>query len=343
MAGASGLLGLHVCRALCAAGVRVRALHLPGDPMPIAQNREAEGSSTPPHPAIEDWPADLCDLDAMKRAVADCEQVYHAAGNVSYARRDAARLRAVHVAGTHNLAAAAHHAGVKRFVYTSSVAAIGYAPGSLADENTPYNFGSLGIAYVEAKRAAEKMLATWVQRGLPALIVNPGGLVGPGAPSPHSVALLRALQRGRLPALPCGGLNLVSAQDAARGHLLAARWGQVGRRYILGGENLSHLEWVRRIARVLGVRSPCRTLPGWLVALLGSACEWASYVAMRPAPPLTWARGRLAGLELFYSSRRAEFELGYRARSLQAALEETVAWCHRRGRLAAPIPGPHPT
>ena len=126
VAGASGLLGLQLCRALCAAGERVRALHLPGDPLPADAGIE-----------VEDWPADLRDARAMARAVEDCEHVYHAAGNVSYARRDAAQLHAVHVVGTHNLAAAAHRAGVTRFLYTSSVAAIGYAPGSLADENTP--------------------------------------------------------------------------------------------------------------------------------------------------------------------------------------------------------------
>lgn len=321
--GASGLLGLPLCRALCAAGERVRALHLPGDPMPADADCE-----------VEDWPADLRDGAAMTRAVEDCEHVYHAAGRVSYARRDAAQLHAVHVEGTRNLAAAAHRAGVARFVYTSSVAAIGYAPGALADEDTPYNFGPLRVAYIEAKRAAEQVVASWAKRGLSALIVNPGGLVGPLAPSPHSVALLQALQRGRLPALPRGGLNLVSAEDAARGHLLAARRGRVARRYILGGENLSHLEWASEIARALEVRAPSHTLPGWLAPLLGTACEWAARATKRPPPPLTQARGRLAGLELFYSSRRAERELGYRARPLRIAVEETVAWCERQGRLA---------
>jgi len=333
VAGASGLLGWHLCRSLCAAGLRVRALHLPCDPMPARRSGEEEDCA-----AIEDWPADVCDAPAMLRAVADCEQVYHAAGSVSYARRDAARLHAVHVAGTRNLASAAHEVGVTRFVYTSSVAAIGYVPGGLADENTAYNLGPLGIAYLEAKCAAERELATWVQRGLPAVIVNPGGLVGAGATSPHSVALLQALHRGRLPALPRGGLNLVAAADVARGQLLAARQGKTGRRYILGGENLSHLEWARRIAQVLGAKAPRHESPRWLAPLLGSAWEWTAQATRRPSPPLTRARGQLAGLELFYSSRRAENELGYRAPSLQTALEETVTWCQRRGWLPPSIP-----
>ena len=180
-------------------------------------------------------------------------------------------------------------------------------------------------------------MSAWAQRGLPAVIVNPGGLVGPGAPSPHSVTLLAALQRGRLPALPRGGLNLVSAEDAARGHLLAARRGRVGCRYILGGENLFHLEWARTIARTLGVQAPAHILPAGLAPLVGSACEWGARVTQRPAPALTRARGRLADLELFYSSQRAERELGYRAHPLQAALEETVAWCERRGHLATRV------
>jgi len=282
---------------------------------------------------VEDWPGDLCEPASVQRAVEGCEHVYHAAGSVSYARRDAAGLYAVHVAGTSNLAAAAHRSGVARFIYTSSVAAIGYTPGQLADENTPYNLGPLRIAYIEAKRAAERVVTDWARRGLFASIVNPGGLVGPDAPSANSVSLIQRLQRGQLPALPSGGLNLVSAEDAARGHLQAAQHGQPARRYILGGQNLSHLEWADGIAKVLGVAGPFLTLPGWLAPLLGSACEWSAQLCKRPPPALTRGRCQLARLELFYSSRRAEDELGYRVRPVQPALEEMIAWCERQGHL----------
>lgn len=323
VSGASGLLGVHLCRELRVAGHQVRALHLPRDPMPADAGVD-----------VEDFPGDVRDSTAMARALAGCEQVYHAAGNVSYAREDASRLRAVHVEGTRTLAEAADRAGVDRFVYTSSVAAIGYAPGALADENTEYNFGPLRIPYFEAKHEAEGVMAAWAERGLPVVIVNPGGLVGPRAPAASSISLLRALQKGWLPALPSGGLNLVSAEDAARGHLLAARHGRLGQRYILGGENLSHLEWARGIARSLGVRAPSYTLPGWLAPALGELSELGARATRRKPPALTRARGRLSNLELFYCSRRAERELGYRSRPVQVALEETIAWCEQRGQLS---------
>ena len=163
-------------------------------------------------------------------------------------------MHRVNVAGTRELMLAAQEAGVERIVYTSSVAVLGIVAGGIADEETPSRaadmIGPYKLSKFEAEAAVRELVET---RGLPAVIVNPSTPIGPGdiKPTPTGKVIVQAA-RGRMPGFVDTGLNIAHVDDVALGHLLAARSGKIGRRYILGGENMSLAEILAEVARVTG-------------------------------------------------------------------------------------------
>lgn len=320
--GSSGLLGVHLTRVLAQSGRCVRAYHLERNPMP-----KNLGVS------FEDVVGDVTDKVSVRKAMEGCCEVYHAAGFVSYWNADRQRLNNVHVVGTDIVAREALNARISRFVYTSSAAAIGYEPHQMADELTHYNFGAFDIAYMAAKYTAEKLVLSLVDKGLPAITVNPTGLIGPLAPQRSTLSLMRALQKGIVPGVPSGGLNVVSAEDVAKGHLSAAEKGEPGRRYILGGENLSHLELMRLTALIVGATPPSKILPTGILYLLGACAECVSAVTRRAPGAITRSRARLGALNLYYSSERACRELNYQPTQVINALQQTYQWYVENGLI----------
>jgi dihydroflavonol-4-reductase len=143
---------------------------------------------------------------------------------------------------------------------------------------------------------------------------------------------LRCWKR-HVPLIPPGGLNFVDVRDVARGHLLAAERGKRGRRYILGGENLTVVDFVRCLAEVRGLSSRWRfRMPLWLNGLIACAAELrARLVTREPYPSLQQVR--MNRYHWYYSSDRARTELGFEARPLRKTLEDTHAWCCATGRL----------
>jgi dihydroflavonol-4-reductase len=320
--GASGLLGAHLVTALLQRGVRVRALHLPEHPI------DPEVSDM-----VETLPGDVRDRSAVARALRRCQLVFHAAGFVSYWRGDAAALREVHVEGTRNVVEEALAGGVDRLVYTSTVATLGYCPERPADETHAYNLGYIGSAYLDCKRLAEQLVIGAVARGLPAIVVNPGGLIGDGAVHMPTLSLMRRLRDGLVPGFPGGGVNVVDAADVATGHILAAENGRVGERYILGGENLKHRDILALTAEAVGARPPLRRLPAWSLRMAGWAAEMVASVTGRSPTLITRTRAALAELDLYYRSDRAAVDLGYRPHAVRPAIARAFRWYVQHGHL----------
>ncbi len=328
--GGTGFLGWHLVRQLLTLTPHVRVLGLRPTSRPLRERLQAL-----------DWvEGDIRDADAVRRVLHDCDVVIHAAGPVAVWGSALRQLHDIHVQGTRRVLEALP-AGA-RLVHTSSVVAIGASAGRTPlTEAAPFGLRRLRVDYVHAKRAAEDVaLAAAARQDV--VVVNPAYLIGPEdyQGSPLGRFCLRFWKR-KVPLVPGGGLNFVDVRDVARGHLLAAERGRRGQRYILGGENLTFVDFVSRLAAVRGLPPRRRfCVPWWLQTALARFAELrAGLLHREPYPSVQHAR--MSRYYWYYASDRAAAELGYRARPFQETLTDLHAWfCqHRRLRRQTGVPG----
>ena len=320
--GASGFVGSAVARALLEQGRKVRVLLRPqSDRRNIAELD------------VEICTGRLEDLASLKEALAGCGTLFHVAADYRLWVRDPAAMYRANVMGTRALMEAALAEGVERIVYTSSVAVLGLRDDDTpSDETTPSTVADMIGPYKRTKFLAEQTVKQLVrEHGLPAVIVNPSTPIGPRdiKPTPTGRMIVEAAS-GRMPAFVDTGLNLVHVDDVALGHLLAETRGVVGERYILGGENLSLAEILRRIAALAGRKPPKLALPIpaiWPVALIAEA---VGRVTGRE-PFVTLDGLRMARHKMYFSSAKAIGGLGYAPRPAAAALADAIAWFRQAG------------
>ena len=322
--GATGFVGTAVARALIAAGRRVRALSRPN-----SDRRNLAGLD------LEIVEGSLEDAASLAAAVAGCGALYHVAADYRLWVRDPRAMYRANVDGTRALMSAALAAGVERVVYTSSVAVLGlHADGTASDETTPSTLDDMVGPYKRSKFLAEAEVRRLIEtQKLRAVIVNPSTPIGPRdiKPTPTGRMIVEAAS-GRMPAFVDTGLNLVHVDDVARGHLLAEEQGRVGERYILGGENLSLAEILRRIAVIVGRSPPKVRLPlpvVWPVAAVAEA--WGRLTGKEPM--VTFDSLRMARKKMYFSAAKAERELGFRARPASEALADAVGWFRSAGMV----------
>ena len=319
--GASGFVGSAVVRQLLARGERVRVLV-----RPASDRRNVSGL------AVEIVEGDLRQASSLAAACAGCSALYHVAADYRLWTRDPRELYASNVEGTRNLMRAALGAGIPRIVYTSSVATLGlHGDGSPASEDSPVGLANMIGHYKRSKFLAERAVDELVAReGLPAVIVNPSTPIGPHDVKPTPTGrMIRDAAAGRIPAYVDTGLNLVHVEDVARGHLLAFEHGQVGRRYILGGEDMALRDILAAIARHAGRRPPRVRLPRsalYPVAMVAEAWAW---VTRSDEPQVTLDGLRMSRKKMFFDSGRARRELGYTARPATEAIADAVDWFRR--------------
>jgi dihydroflavonol-4-reductase len=270
-------------------------------------------------------PGDVRNEGTVRRAVAGCSVVFHTAGIVAVWGPALARMWSVHEDGTRTVLTAASGA---RVVHTSSIVTIGAtALGTPLGEDDPFELDRLDVPYIHSKRAAERLALDSAQQGRDVVVVNPAHLVGP---EDHEASIMGRLcvryWKGRLPLAPPGGVNVVDVRDAAHGHLLAAEHGRAGRRYILGGANLSFASFLACLARAAGF-SPrlAPRMPGWLQTALAGLAEMRSrWTGKEPWPSLGHAR--MYRYCWFVRSDRARAELGFETRALDDSLADALAW-----------------
>jgi dihydroflavonol-4-reductase len=321
--GATGFVGAAVARALLKAGHRVRVLV-----RPQSDRRNLAGL------AAETIEGSLEDPVSLGAAVAGCRYLFHVAADYRLWVPDPAPMFRVNVEGTRDLMAAALAAGVERIVYTSSVATLGIVPDGVADEETPSAVEDMIGPYKRSKFEAEAVVRDLVaEQGLPAVIVNPSTPIGPGdvKPTPTGRLIVEAA-RGRMPGYVDTGLNIVHVDDVALGHLLAAQSGEVGRRYILGGENLGLAEILAQVALVSGRRPQMLKIPYGAVLPIAAGAEMLARLTGRE-PFATVDGVRMSRKKMFFSSARAMRELGYAPRPARQAIADAVAWFNANGYL----------
>ena len=322
--GASGFVGSAVARHLVQAGQQVRGLVRPTS---MRINLA--------HLPVEIVEGDLGDPDSLARAMTGVRFLFHVAADYRLWARDPQDIVRTNVEGTGTVMNAALRAGVERIVYTSSVATLKARPdGRPSDETFPLDAQSAVGAYKYSKVIAERAVETMVaKQGLPAVIVNPSTPIGPGdaRPTPTGRIIIEAAA-GRMPVYVDTGLNLVHVDDVAAGHLAALEKGRIGQSYILGGQDVLLGDLLREIARLVGRSPPRLRLPRRAIFPIAYGAEAIAHFTGRE-PFVTTTGLRLAKDRMFFTSSKAERELGYRARPYGEALAEAIAWFRQNGLL----------
>ena len=311
--GATGFVGAAVARRLLAGRHEVRVLVRKN-----ADRRNLNGLH------VEIAEGDLTNVPSLERAVSGCDAVFHVAADYRLWVPDPKRMYATNVDGTRAVVEAAVKSGVDRIVYTSSVATLGYrSDGQPADEDTPSTLNDMIGHYKRSKFLAEEAVRDLV------VTVNPSTPVGPGDIKPTPTGrMIRDAINGRMPAYVDTGLNVVHVDDVAAGHLLAYEKGVIGRRYVLGGTNMTLREILTELARVSGRRPPRWRLSHRAVLPIAYIAEGWAHVSGRE--PLATVDGvRLSAKSMYFSSARAERELGYSPGDARMALDRAAEWFRR--------------
>jgi dihydroflavonol-4-reductase len=323
--GAAGFLGSAVVRRALGRGLRVRVLVRPGSPL-----RNLEGLP-PVHLVV----GDTRDAGAMERAMSGVRYLFHVAADYRLWAPAGDDIVRSNTEGTAAVMQAARQCGVERVVYTSSVATLRVA-GATAPVNEDAAIGpeeAIG-AYKLSKVMAERLVERQVaETGLPAVIVNPSTLIGPrdARPTPTGRIVLEAAS-GKMPAFVDTGLNLVHVDDVAEGHFLALERGNLGERYILGGQDASLQQMLADIAALTGRRAPTVRVPRWPLYPVARLMEAVARRTGRE-PFVTVAGLDMSRYRMYFSSDKAQRVLGYRPRPYQEGLRDALAWFREAGYL----------
>lgn len=320
--GASGFVGSAVVRKLLARGEDVRIL--------------VRASSNPVNFADLGCTAiigDLGDAASLARAMDGVSDLFHVAADYRLWAKDPAEIIANNREGTRNIMQAAKDAGVARIVYTSSVATLKPQEGRDADERDRADMNTAIGAYKKSKVAAERVVEAFARDGLPVVVVNPSTPIGPRdiKPTPTGRIIVQAAS-GRMPAYVDTGLNLAHVDDVAEGHLLARAKGRIGEAYILGGQNATLEQMLGEIARLSGRKAPRIKLPRAPLYPIARLAEGMARITGKE-PFVTVDALNMSRHHMFFSSAKAEQELGYRARPYADALADALAWFQANGYL----------
>lgn len=323
--GASGFLGSHVARQLVARGDAVRVLLRPS-----SQTR-----------AIDDLPVekvggDLRDPASLDRALTGADRIFHVAADYRLWARHSREIYESNVTGTKNLLeAASRNAGIKEFIYTSTVATVAVDRPSLPNEQTEGALEEMVGHYKRSKWLAEQEALKAARQGLPVIVVMPTTPVGPGdwKPTPTGKIIVDFLN-GKMPGYVETGLNFVAVEDAAAGHLLAADRGKAGERYLIGAENLTLKRVLDTLARITGLAAPRLKIPHALA--LGVAYAETAFSRLLGREPQISIEGvKIARHLMFVDCSRAQHELDFRPGPVEAALERAVRWYEANGYVTA--------
>ncbi|MHC4514549.1 MAG: NAD-dependent epimerase/dehydratase family protein [Planctomycetota bacterium] len=325
MTGATGFVGASLAPLLHDAGHKLRCL--------VRQGSDTQNLQGVPFERVV---GSLDDEAVLREALRGTDIVVHLAALVSFCKPDTAHMWQVNVRGTEVLARLAREAGVGRFLHMSSVGAIGATTAPFVlNENSSYEIKRYRLPYCDTKRSGEQAVLAEVSRGLDAVIVNPASMFGPGDRRKTRSSLLNIAAKSRIPFSPPGGLCMADVRDVARGTMSALEKGRTGERYILGGQNLHGREMVAAVMEAAGRLPPRLTLHRYIVNCLAAAARVVE--AFKPLPPpMTAQMLRMWPLFFWYSSAKAEAELGYSARPIRDALQGTYRWMELEGLLVRP-------
>jgi dihydroflavonol-4-reductase len=325
--GGTGFLGAALVRVLLAKGLKVRALVRKG-----SDTRNLDGLK-----GVEPVTGDLQDKTALRDGTEGCRYAFHLAADYRLWVTDADPMYRANVDGAENVIRAAARSGVERIVHCSSVAAIRPPHGrTVADEESHYGSTDEVVGdYKKSKYLADLLARRLAKEGLPVVVVNPAAPIGPRdiKPTPTGRVVTDFLN-GRMPSYIDTGMNVVHVDDCAAGHWLAAVKGRPGERYILGGENVTLKQLLDLLSAATGKPAPRFKTP-YAVALAFAAAD--TFVSrLRGVEPMApYDAVRMARHYMWYSSAKAEKELGYVHRPAADALKDAASWFAANGYVRA--------
>jgi len=321
--GAAGFLGSHVARQLVARGEDVRVLL-----RPTSTNRAITDLS------LEYVTGDLRDLASLDRALAGVKRVFHVAADYRLWAKRSQDIYDSNVGGTKNILTAAQRAGVESFIYTSTVATVAVDRPELPNEATEARLDEMTGHYKRSKWLAEKEVLEAAKKGFPAIVAMPTTPVGPGdwKPTPTGKIVLDFLN-GKMPGYVETGLNFVSVEECAAGHLLVAEKGKIGERYLLGSENLTLKQFLDTLAKITGLPPVKRKFPhGLALGVAYASTAFSRLIGKEPPIPVEGVK--IAQHTMFVDCTRAGTELGFKAGPVAAALERAVHWYEANGYIS---------
>ena len=318
--GGAGFIGSHLVDRLVAEGDRVRVVERPG----------ADASHLPA--GVEVIRADIRDREATRRAVAGGRLVYHLAANPNLWALDRGEFDAINHQGTINVLDAALVGGAERVLHVSTESILTRARGAgpIAEDVGVDLDDAIG-PYCRSKLRAENAALGLARAGAPVVIANPTMPVGPGdrGVSPPT-RLIRDFRDGKLPALMDCTLNLIDVRDVADGLVRAMRIGRPGRRYLLGGENLTLVGLLGILSELTGVPVPRWIVPYPVGLAVAYASEfWADHVSHQP-PRATVTGVRLTRRTMHFDTSKSLRELGLTPRPIRDSLADSVRWLDSR-------------
>lgn len=320
--GGTGFVGSHIARALVENGYQVRILR-----------RETSRLDAVADIACEHYIGDVMDSNSLRDAMEGVDWVFHVAAVADYWRNDPERIYQVNVDGTRHVLQAAAELGVRRVIFTSSAAAMGYRDDlRVVDESVRFNWDQHLTPYGHSKFLAEAEVYRAIRHGLDCVILNPAVIIGPGDLNQISSSVILELARGNVPpTVPPGGITVIDVRDVAAAHIAAAERGRTGERYLLGDVNLTHRAWLRLTADAIGMHMAAIPMPAPLIYL----AAWLADILrrFRVPIPIEGNQLRLSTRMMVFNCQKAWHELGKPRIDIQTSLRDTYAWYKAHGDL----------
>jgi dihydroflavonol-4-reductase len=322
LTGATGFVGSHVARELATRGAKLRLLIRKTSRLDNLKDLDAETVV-----------GDLRNPESLGPAIAGCDAVMHLAADYRLWVRDPKEMYAANVDGTRELLRIAREQRVPRFVYTSSVATMGFRKdGTIVDEASPVSLNEMIGPYKRSKFLAEQEAIQAARNGQHVMILNPTTPIGQNdlKPTPTGGIIVDFL-RGKFPAYVDTGLNLVDVAEVARTHADALEVGRFGERYILGGENLTLKQILDKLSAITGLPSPTMKVPHEMAMAFAFFDENFTGRLRGKEPRATVEAVRMGRKKMFASSAKAVRELGFRDVPVYPALRSAVEWFRSHG------------
>ena len=322
LTGATGFVGHHVAKALAAEGAQLRLLV-----------RKTSNLANLEGIAGETHVGDLSEPESLRPALAGCDAVVHVAADYRLWIPDPKAMYRANVDGTRELLRMAREAGVPRVVYTSSVATMHFrTDGVVINEDTPVSLADMVGHYKRSKFLAEQEALRAAAQGQSVVILNPTSPIGTNdsKPTPTGRIFVDFLN-GKFPAYMDTGLNLVDVAEVARTHVAALTVGQPGKRYILGGENLTLKQILDTMSEITGIPSPTMKIPFAVAATYAFFEEWITGRIRGREPRATLEEVRMGRKKMYASSAHAQQELGFRLLPVNPAMKAAIDWFRVNG------------
>jgi len=320
--GATGFIGSAIARELLKHGEEVKVLV-----------RKTSDTRNIDNLNVEKVYGDIRDSESMKEALKGCDTLYFSAAYFAHWAPDPKLLYDVNVGGTKATLKAALEAGIEKVVYTSTNNAIAASGPTPANEEKAFNYWGCGDHYSMSKYIAENEARIFITRGLPVVIVNPTLVIGINdiKPTPSGQMIIDVTSQ-KMPGYIDGGVNIIDVEDVALGHILAAKKGRVGERYLFGNRNITVHDYLHLIAEIAGVKPPSLKLPYSVALALGYIFELGASITKKP-PVVTASEVRIGKMTEWYDCSKAVNELGLPQTPIDLTICKALNWFEENGYL----------